>query len=118
MRSFIEERVVFYGELFGLKDFKITVKWRTSDDDSYADCSALPEYRKAVIAFDLDKLSPLPREEVESTVRHELFHIITAPMRTALHSLWPKQWNDEWIESVEEKVVEDLAQMPLWSVLD
>lgn len=79
----IKRLVVSYRRLMALDDHDITVVFAKHDREreGIANCTTEPEYRRAVLSFDLEavlteaKASPDPSTYLHRLVRHELAHV-------------------------------------------
>ena len=97
-RARLEACVEVYRARYRLFDWAITVHYYATEeaipdgeDRSAAGCTASSEYKQATIYFALDSLDD---GELESTVAHELMHII----------LWPMTHHmDRWAGADEER---------------
>lgn len=110
-RKWIEKQVSAYQELMGLNDWKINLKW-TCEEDSYAECTADPEYMTAVIHFNLDKADS--KKEIKKTIIHELMHVVMSPMTSPLKKAVPTKQLRRLINCLEHFVVTKVETWPLW----
>ena len=109
----VQECVGKYQYYFGLKSWRIEVSFAVDDQENIGDCVACPEYFKARVAFNLDKLPSL--KEMEMVVRHEMLHVVLSPYTEVVLSL---SENKKTLELVEEMVVSSMERWPLWRVME
>lgn len=109
-KAAVHERIGWYLELLGVGDWKIEVEYRRLDSNTLAECIPKYNYKKAVIAIDIDKHSSA--EEVHDSLRHELIHVLLAayePYRQMSAESCPDgiPWNQlevQWAASSEQTV--------------
>ena len=76
-QSYVLGRVKYWKTRLCLQEYQIGVAFgpdEDKDNDSDAECSAMPEYMQASLRFNLDAIAP---DEIDHFVIHELLHIPT-----------------------------------------
>ena len=76
-QTYVLSRIRYWKAKLGLQEYKVGVEFGPDpdpEDDSDAECNAMPEYMQAVLRFNLDTI---PYEEIDAFVIHELLHIPT-----------------------------------------
>ncbi len=98
-----------------LQDWRINVFYRHLDGEAVADCRSNAGSRQAWIRIDNDKCDD--KEEVLTTLRHELLHIFHAEMETYRKAVGqliedgPFNAVDEFFQQANEKFVTRIEQM-------
>ena len=102
----------------GLNDWAIRVTFERDDESNLGTCKPAPQYKEADLNLDLD-LHATPDRDLDETIRHELAHMILAPLGSmaaklcqddkVLRSLW---------EDTEDAVATHIARMTVWDSLN
>ena len=100
-----------YEQRLGLTQWWITVTWGPCDAVMSTFCE--PEYYEADITVDLTKL---PAQYVDEYARHELFHVLVWMYTSVAEGLATVR-EKAILRKLEERMVSDLEQMPIWENL-
>jgi len=113
-RKYIIKQVATYQALLGLIGWKIRVGWNTQSMDAYADCKSEPEYLKANINFNLDRVTT--KKLAKQCTIHELIHVVLSPLTERAQKLSSTKEAD-LLSSLEETTVTNIEKWPLWKLL-
>lgn len=101
---------------FGLGDWNIETVFPEASFKDAANCEAAPEYKTAVIYFNLARI---PEEDLVDYVRHELFHVHIWTLASIAYDM---AGNDkvlqEQVRKAEEGCATALECMPLLREID
>ncbi len=93
----------------GLQGWDLQVHFGKMDDDCTAACSAEPEYRFAILRFDLEKL---PADKIDRYVCHELMHCYVWRLANCAHHLAAEDKSkEEWVRTEEETLTTQLEEL-------
>jgi hypothetical protein len=93
----------------GLTGWTVRVEFGPDAEEAEASCLAQPEYRTAVLTFDLTKLRAA---DVERTVAHELIHCLVWPLANAANALAKgDRAAEEWVRTEEEALTTALEHL-------
>lgn len=107
----VKKEVAAFQHLLGLKDWDLEVKFTVQEDDSIADCVADPEYKSAVISFNLDRLKG--KRHLRETIIHELMHIIISQMTHYMKPLLTKE-QKKLMGKLEHSIINSVEKWPVW----
>ena len=112
------KRALQYRAFMGLNDWAIRITFERDEEQNLGTCKPSPQYKEADLNFDLD-LHVLPDRELDETLRHELAHMILAP----LGSMAAKLCQDDKVlrglwEDAEDLVATHIARMSVWDSLN
>lgn len=106
VQSETERLIELYKPLFGLDDWRIEVTLTPMQDEAYATVAAIFERQRATIEVNPTAFRTL--EELEATIRHELFHLITSPLHLLLDF---GKIDDPLYHFVNETIVRGIERM-------
>lgn len=113
----INDNLKFWAKALGIHKpkWEYTITWSTKDDGAYAECDAEPEYYKAAIGFNLDKMSAerCSRRQVEGIVIHELLHVLFSPYTVIANNMVGSRAS-EVLNKLEETLVTGIVQNSKW----
>jgi hypothetical protein len=92
-------------------DWDLTLEFRKVEDEA-AETEVKPEYRRAVIAIDTEKMAHEP-EHIDHYLRHEILHIIVWNFFDIAGTLCYKNTGEALLK-LEESVIDRLEHMPMW----
>ena len=107
-RAGFTQLVRHWQQRLGLGDWTITIQCVTLPHR--ADCDAKPEYKEALIRFDLKKIAP---EDVEAYVVHELLHCHVWRLASVGEYLAKTPTEKRAVEEAEESLTTDLERLIL-----
>lgn len=112
-RDEIRRLVELYGHLLGLDDWQLVLRVHSDPEDieSYASCKAMYEVKHVTLTFNLSQIAP---SLLEWTVLHELLHAVLWPLSNFGDQYAKSEQEQEWLRLETERVVEHLAQLPIW----
>ena len=74
LAKYIIKRTHYYHHAFGLDDYEVWVIFNHVEEKMGAETEAKPQYLRAEYKYDLDELCDKHFDEVDTYVRHEVFH--------------------------------------------
>lgn len=105
----VRARVRHWQKRLKLQHWELEVQFGPEADGASAACMAQPEYRRAVLQFDLTKI---PAAQLEYFVCHELLHALVWPLANAGHALAKGDPAAiEWVRTEEESLVTTLEHL-------
>lgn len=105
----VRARVAYWQTRLNLTGWDVAVAFGPDPDGADASCLAKPEYRSAVVTFDLALLKPA---DVERTVVHELLHCLVWPLANAANALAKgDKAAEEWVRTEEETLTTALERL-------
>lgn len=105
----VKRRVAHWKKRLGLSGWRIAVSFGSDEEECEASCSAAPEYRAAMLRFDLTKIAP---DELDNYVVHELLHLVGWPLANAAQTMAagdPAKL--EWVRTLEEHLITELEHL-------
>lgn len=113
VQKLVSDEVKRWKRLLGLNFWEIKVGWTVESDDAYADCNAEPEYYKASIGFNLEKLKGSTPKQLRRIVFHELMHVVLSPYAN-IAALVGGETGGKVLEKLEERLIEDITMNMKW----
>lgn len=108
--------VALYRKLMGVNNWATYVHFNTRQDAA-GEADPFPQYKTAELAFDLE-MAALDRGTIQELVRHELAHLLVAPLgRLCLQLCDGDKRLEKVVEDIEDGIVTDIARMPVWDKL-
>jgi hypothetical protein len=113
-RREIRNMVDTYARMLGLEDWELVLRIYSNgaDEDDVASCDAMYETRHVELTFNLAQIPP---SQLAWCVLHELLHAVLWPLSYFGECMASTDNEHEWLRLETERVVEHLAQLPIWN---
>lgn len=99
-----------YVEVFGLDRWEMVVAFNPSNADVYGEVVCEPEYHRAEILLNLNKLDSL--DVLRKTIVHEILHVVLSPMTNAAKVFAGD--HAKVLEDLEDSVVTHVEKLSIW----